>query len=399
MGAPAAARWRVVGAAFVTMAHSPGLHYCYGIFLVAFLDDGISTSRAALGGVGSLSVGCMLLGAYQTGRLERRYGAAPVVGAGAALAALGLALSAAATELWHLALTFGVLVGVGHSLAFPPCPVAVARAYEDSPHAATASGVATAGSGAGTMVFGALASALVRAIGWRATFLVLALSTAVFVGAAALQLRRPPGKADGPQTPEETGGGPEASARLRALCVVTFCFGFGWEVPFVHLVVFARDAGAGASGASAAVLFVGVGGSLGRVCVSALADRVGAGPTYSALLGLTAVADAVLPEVIASMAAVYAYAAVVGTTAGGVVALTTPMAKSCRPRSLPEASGAVFTSMAAGLVAGPILAGLVRDAAGSYAWGFRGAAACWAIACALSLRLPPPPPRAPFDPI
>eukprot|EP00629_Pelagomonadales_sp_RCC1024_P011517 CAMPEP_0119295388 /NCGR_PEP_ID=MMETSP1329-20130426/49676_1 /TAXON_ID=114041 /ORGANISM="Genus nov. species nov., Strain RCC1024" /LENGTH=65 /DNA_ID=CAMNT_0007296301 /DNA_START=156 /DNA_END=350 /DNA_ORIENTATION=+ len=55
--------WRVVLAAFATMAHGPGVHYCYGVFLVALLDAKVSTSRAALGGVGALSTGIMQAGA------------------------------------------------------------------------------------------------------------------------------------------------------------------------------------------------------------------------------------------------------------------------------------------------------------------------------------------------
>ena len=48
--------------------------------------------------------------------------------------------------------------------------------------------------------------------------------------------------------------------------------------------------------------------------------------------------------------------------------------------------------MAPGVVAGPVLVGLIRDRVGSYAWGFRGAAFCWAVAFVLSLTLPQQPP-------
>ena len=57
----------------------------------------------------------------------------------------------------------------------------------------------------------------------------------------------------------------------------------------------------------------------------------------------------------------------------------------------PEASGAVFTSMAPGLIIGPVAAGAARDALESYAWCFRGCALCWGLAFLLSFRLPPAP--------
>ena len=92
----------------------------------------------------------------------------------------------------------------------------------------------------------------------------------------------------------------------------------------------------------------------------------------------------VLPALVRHPAALYAYALVVGTTAGGLIALTTPVAKACLEAGdgahLPEASGLLFSSMAPGLVVGPYLAGLVRDRSGSYGDAFRGAAAFWLCA-------------------
>lgn len=379
-----AKRWRIVAAAFVTMAHAPGLHYAYGTLMVALMEANISTSRALLGGVGSLSTGAMLSGAYFSGRLQSRFGAARVVAAGGAVAAAGLALSAAATELWQLYVTFGLVVGLGHSLAFPPCPVAVAVAFSGSSDAALASGVATAGSGAGTVVLGVAARLLIVAAGWRATFGALALSTLVFVaGLAAPTLRGPQNRK--PAAPVRETRPPQApplmTPRLRLLCAGVFVYAFGWEVPFVHLVAYAGDAGHAAAAASLVVVFVGAGGSLGRVAVARAADAKGVQPTFRAMLLATALADAALPLVIDSIAACYAYALVVGTTAGGCIALTTPMSCGCVAEGrLAEASGAVFSSMACGLVAGPFLAGVVYDVAGSYDAAFYGAAALWLAA-------------------
>ena len=116
---------------------------------------------------------------------------------------------------------------------------------------------------------------------------------------------------------------------------------------------------------------------------------------FSALILATCAADLVLPWVIRHASALYVYGAVVGTTAGGIIALTTPMARTCLTDTagLPQASGAVYSSMAPGVVAGPVLVGLVRDQIGSYARGFRGAACCWAVAFALCLTLPRQPAR------
>ena len=120
-----------------------------------------------------------------------------------------------------------------------------------------------------------------------------------------------------------------ASRRLKHLCATAFCYAFGWEVPFVHLVSYAEDAGHAPSRAAGVVVAVGVGGSAGRILSARCADAVGAPRVFSALILATCAADLVLPWAIRHAGALYVYGAVVGTTAGGLIALTTPMARTC----------------------------------------------------------------------
>ena len=383
-------RWRVVFAAFAATAHGPGVHYIYGVFQAALLDaKALTTSRAWLGGAGGLSTCLMLLGARPAGTLQAAHGAGFVVGGGAAIAVVGLLLCAAATQLWMLYVGFGVLVGVGHALQFAPCPVAVAEAFDGSERAALASGVATSGSGVGTAALGALVTAVVVWRNWRIAFVFVAASTAFFVAPAAIVFRH----ADRWRREVDKATSLTASRRLKHLCATAFCYAFGWEVPFVHLVSYAEDAGHAPSRAAGVVIAIGVGGSAGRIVSARCADAVGAPRVFFALILATCAADLALPWAIRHASALYVYGAVAGTTAGGLIALTTPMARTCLTDTsgLPQASGAVYSSMAIGVVAGPVLVGLVRDRVGSYAWGFRSAAFCWAVAFALSLTLPRQP--------
>ena len=123
----------VVGAAFLTMAHTPGLHYAYGRSWWPSSTP-VSTSRAGLGGVGSLSTGVMLLGAYFSGRLQQALGAGRVVALGAALSASGPARGGGDGPLAPLQLRRPRRLGPQHEL--PPCPVAVAVAFAGSERAA-----------------------------------------------------------------------------------------------------------------------------------------------------------------------------------------------------------------------------------------------------------------------
>ena len=268
--------------------------------------------------------------------------------------------------------------------------MAVAEAFEGSDRAAVASGVATSGAGAGTAALGATVAAVVAWRNWRVAFVFVAASTALFVAPAAYVFRH----ADRWRREADKATSLAASRRLRHLCATAFCYAFGWEVPFVHLVSYAEDAGHAPARAAGVVVAIGVGGSAGRILSARCADAIGVQAVFAVLIFVTALVDVVLPWVIEYASALYVYGFVVGTTAGGIIALTTPMARTCLTDTsgLPQASGAVYSSMAAGVVAGPVLVGLVRDQIGSYAWGFRGAAFCWAVAFALCLTLPRQPP-------
>ncbi|KAJ8606508.1 hypothetical protein CTAYLR_005910 [Chrysophaeum taylorii] len=349
------------------MAHGPGLHYCYGIIAAELVEsNGLeTTSRALIGGAGSVSTGLMLLGAPLSAFAQDAAGAWRTVAGGAGVAALGLGLSGVATRAWHLYLTFGVLVGLGHSFCFPPCPVAVAQHFEGHPRAALASGIATAGSGFGTIALGLLTAWLV-ATGWRLAFFVLALSTFAFVElvAPALEARRRAVDRDAPRG-------------VRRLVACTALYAFGWEIPFVHLVSYARERGHTPAAAAGAVVAIGVGG-LGAAA--------------------TALADAALPSIVASRVGLYCYGMLVGSTAGACVGLTTPLARAClEGGSLARASGLAYSAMAPGLLVGPIVAGALRDArSDGYDVAFYLAATCWAAATVAawhlraSLRSPPP---------
>ncbi len=219
------AAWGNVGAAFFVMAHTPAMHYIYGLVFVEWLEAFPGSSRAAVAGCGSLSTGVMLGAAYASGSLQAR-GMAPgrVVAIGAALAVVGLLATSFATALWECYLYFSVVVGFAHALAFPPCPLVASSWFTSRKNVAV--GVATSGSGAGTVYLGLVVSAVLQGYdsrgnndnndndntntggagddgyddrGWRAAFRLLALLSAVAIGGAALVLRVPggPGLFDG----------------------------------------------------------------------------------------------------------------------------------------------------------------------------------------------------------
>jgi len=393
-------RWIAVGGAFVSLFMGPGVHYAFGIMQAELIERRAlgTSSRAVVGGAASVSTGLMLLGAYISGFFQDYFGTRRTVMIGAMTASIGLATSAAAREVWHLYISYGLLAGVGHSLQFPPCPVAVARYFEGFSRAGLASGIATSGSGFGAIFLALVLHFVISYQGWRLAFLVLCLATIVSLPPASYAV----GGKDPKIKQNQRDSTSKCPPLLIRLALTSGLYGFGWELPFIHGVSYALDKGHSHVAASALVLMIGIGGLVGRVACLALADKIGPGPVLLAVCAATCLAHAILPFLIQFLVFLYFYGFIVGTTAGACIGLTTPLAKAASSfqqnkdivldkhdqiPSLSYASGLVYSAMSPGLVAGPILAGYIRDRTGSFDLAFAYAALCWLLALATSFPL------------
>ena len=110
--------WSMVASSFVFYGVPIGLQYSFGV-LYDLLLDAFGGSRAATAWVGALSTGVLEVAAVLSGVLTARTSARFCALTGNALTFAGLFLSSYATELWHLFVSFGLLVGLGHALVFP----------------------------------------------------------------------------------------------------------------------------------------------------------------------------------------------------------------------------------------------------------------------------------------
>eukprot|EP01052_Picozoa_sp_SAG31_P020428 SAG31_NODE_1535_length_7971_cov_7.118438_5_plen_287_part_00 len=149
---------------------------------------------------------------YLSGTLITRFDERRCCFGGGLIAAAGLLFSSFATSIWHLHLSFSLLVGFGHSLSLFSGVVVVNRWF--STKQALVSGIGNTGSGAGTLCFGFFVPPLIdsgnagddivsdaavsvadehsnRNEGWRVALRVLAIITAALLCAASLLLHHP----------------------------------------------------------------------------------------------------------------------------------------------------------------------------------------------------------------
>ena len=109
--------WLCVLGYFLVCIGTLGVQYAYGT-LYSELLNALGGSPGGTAFVGSLCAGLMDgLGAV-SGIVISRIGSRRACVLGCFLSVSGTAASAAATRLWHLYLTYGLVAGVGQSLAF-----------------------------------------------------------------------------------------------------------------------------------------------------------------------------------------------------------------------------------------------------------------------------------------
>ncbi|MEO0068924.1 MAG: OFA family MFS transporter [candidate division WOR-3 bacterium] len=124
------------------------------------------------------------------GRLQDRFGPRIVAIIGGFLLALGMILASFAQNIAMLVIAYGVISGIGIGFAYV-CPISAGvKWFPDKRGLIT--GLAVAGFGAGALIVGPLARAMIDSIGAFATFRYLGIAYFILIFIGALILRNPP---------------------------------------------------------------------------------------------------------------------------------------------------------------------------------------------------------------
>jgi MFS transporter, OFA family, oxalate/formate antiporter len=386
--------WRVVAAAFAILFTAYGAQYCFGVFFAALLDE-FGWSRAGLAGVFSLyAFGYCVVG-FPAGRLTDRWGPRAVITTGAVFLGVALAGMALVRRLWEPYVIYGVVGGLGMGTAYVPCHSTVVKWF--ARRRGLALGVASTGASLGTLALPPIAHHVVVEIGWRAAYVVFGVGVFVVLALAASVMRRDPRSMglwpDGDDAVmTATGAAPTGPWTLRqalatrAFWLIAAAYTATWLavfIPLVHLVPFARDLGYDAGTGAWLVSALGAGAVGGRLAMGALSDRIGRRPALVGAMALQAVAFGGFASA-QGLQALVVTAIAFGFSYGTISALFAAIVGDLFG---PEQAGSLvgFLFALAGLVAawGPLVAGIVYDATGSYGPIFHCAAAANIIAAIL----------------
>lgn len=387
--------WIVVAAVHAALFVIFGVVYSFAAFFSS-LQREFGASRGDVAAVFAISGFLYCAVSVVSGQLADRFGSRPVILAGFALLAAGLAGASFAPSLMLLYLTYSLGVGLGIGFVYAPSVGAVQPWFVR--RRGLASGIAVSGIGVGTLVVPFAAVLLIDLVGWRGALASMATGALVIGGLAAMFIERDPAARglapDGDPRPiAATNAAPRGitlreALRTRLLWLhyagITLC-SVGVFIPFVHLVPYAADHGLPETIGALLTGMIGAGSIVGRFALAGVGDRI-ARTTMIVLLYAALGALLVAWTASSSTTALALFAFAFGTAYGGYSATLPSLAMDAfGARNLAGIIGFLYTGFAIGNLLGPWLAGIAFDRYGSYTLPIVVGAVCMGAAVVVAL--------------
>jgi MFS family permease len=353
-----------------------GVGYSFGAFFESMADE-FDTGSGATALSFSITIALSFFLARWTGLWGDRFGPRPLLIAAAISLSTGLLATTIVPNIYVGYFTYGIGVGLAVALAYVPLVSAVATWFDKK--RSTATGIAVAGIGLGTMVGSPASAALIEATTWRTTYVIYAIVGAVLLLAAAAVARPGPSASD----PGVLPGFRDLFAKrdFRVLYAVITFSSLGLFVPFVFVATYAKDRGASELRAAALISMIGGASVVGRLGFGALADRVGAMRLFRLSISVMTASHLVWMIAGDRYWQLIIYAIVLGLGYGGFIALS-PVVTAQRFGlvGLGGVLGTLYTSAGVGTLFGPPIAGVLRDE-----FGYRTAIAFAATTTAIAV--------------
>jgi MFS family permease len=396
--------WIIFGLSFLNLITEGGLKSTVPVVYVA-LRDSFHWSAAVTSSVFSLAGLAGALGAPLLGRLLDRWGPRYLFPVGGLLIGLGWCASSLVTDLWPLLLFYSVVATVGENSISSFTTAATLSPWFPRTRGRML-GLVDAGNPLGAVLFLPLAQWLISTSGWRVTFRVCGAVFFLLVGPAnALLQRRPPlphavdpdgttGRRTPPLPPQASPcaaspthpGGRVAAAVNRTtwrqivrqppvwgLILARLCATMGTHLTSVHLVAFFVAAGYDPVLAAAAIAGVGGISILGRPLSGALSDVLGREVMYTVGLGMHISAIALVLTLGNGQRwwPLLLFVGLAGLSDGiGGLVVAAKAGDLFPVTSLGAVMGLVQMGRGLGIMAGPLLGGLLFDLHGNYRMAF-----------------------------
>lgn len=350
----------MVAAGFLATFTLFGVVYSFGAFFKPIAAQ-FGANRSATSAIFSIT-SCIsfILGPF-TGHLADRFGPRRIALIGAVAIGLGLVATSRIEHLWAAYLTYGLGVGIAIACCYVPLIAAISGWFLTRRN--TALGIAASGIGVGTLVTAPAAAELIRRVGWREAYVVMAVLATALLFVCAWLIEAPPVELNAPEFSVRRLVRTRQFKLMYAACML-------WTVatamPFVFLPAYAQSIGITAVAAAALVGFIGFASTAGRLGLGPLADRFGLVVTYRACILVLGICFS-LWLYGNSYGMLVGFALMMGASYGGAVALTPAVvAELFGTRGLGVIIGTLYTGSAIGTLLGPPFCGALIDRTGNY---------------------------------
>lgn len=393
--------WRLAGGLSMNLAL--GTLYAWSVF-VAPLEKEFGWSRAQTSTVFTLAAVMFAASLLIGGRLQDRFGPFWISVSGSILITLSFFLFSHTSSLSDLYFFYGVLGGIGTGFGYGTVVPVMAKWFPD--RMGLAIGLALAGFGGGSAIFGTIANlVLFPHFGWRMSCGILSGIFFVMTIAGAFLMKNPPaitlpatkGETESPAqlirnrhqfTPGEV-------VRTPTFYLLWLGFGLGSTAGLMvisQLIPFARNQGISSATIATMGLVVGAFGNVsGRVLSGWLSDWMGRLNTLRVVIAIASVAMPMLYWAGAHLAALYVLIYFVYFSYGAQASVVPSTVSDFWGTKYTGSNyGAIFTAWGFAGILGPTIGGVLFDKYKNYGVAFYTATglAIIALICVMVAKRP-----------
>ncbi len=334
-------------------------------------DFGIGRGEASL--PFTLAMVGFACGGVLMGKLADRFGIATPLTFGTLLLAAGYAAVGRSSSVWQVALSHGLLIGLGCSATFGPLMADTSHWFVRRRGIAVA--IAAAGNYLAGTIWPPIVQHFIAAYGWRGTHTGMGLFLLVTMLPLVFLLRKrivhhhdPASSAALAKRQAESPFSPMTLQVLLLIAGVSCCVAM--SMPQVHIVADCGDLGYGvARGAEMLSLMLGF-GIVSRVASGFIADRIGGVRTL--LLGSVLQGVALVMYLFFDgLMSLYVISALFGLFQGGIVPSYAIIVREYfSPKEAGTRVGLVLMATLLGMALGGWMSGVIFDVTGSYQAAF-----------------------------
>lgn len=406
--------WIVAAVGFLALVGAAGFRSAPGVMMVPLQEEfgwGSTTISIAIG------INILLFGltAPFAAALMARFGLRKITTGALLLIAAGSALSIFVTDPLFLVLTWGILIGLGSGSMALVFAATITNNWFYT-RKGLVSGVLSAGSATGQLIFLPVMASLVGTTGWRAASLVVAGGALAVVPLVLLFMRNSPAdlgvrrfgesEAVAAQAAADAASAPATgnpakyalsvlreAARSRTFWALAIGFAVCGATTNgligVHFIPSAHDHGMPETTAAGLLAAVGVFDIFGTIASGWLTDRVNPRILLAIYYFGRGVSLLLLPVLLSSTIhpSLIIFIVVYGLDWVATVPPTISICNEMFGKKGPIVFGWVFASHQVGASIAAIVAGVIRDQTGEYTLAWFGAAALCAVAAWISFRI------------